>query len=116
MGSRDDIAAALTATGRVKVTPHHRQSLRPGDGCVRFAGMTAASNGFGFVTTWEVWIAIPQEVKAGELWLEANLPALLTALEPEVIVTNVTPVELALGGPNTTNGVILEGAREADNI
>lgn len=116
MGAREEIAAALSTVEGVKVSPHHRQSLKPGDGCVRFGGMVAGSNGFGFVTTWEVWLAIPQEVKAGELWLEAKLPALITAFDGEAIVTDVTPAELALGGSNTTNGVILTGARAADNI
>lgn len=113
MGAREDIAAALDLVPGVNVTPHYRQSLRPGDGFVRFAGMVAASNGFGFVATWEVWLAIPQDVKAGELWLEAKLPALITALDSEAIVTNVNPADLGLGD-HITNGVILEGARAAD--
>lgn len=114
MSSRDDIAAAMTATGLVNVTSRYRQSLKPGDGCVRFAGMAQASNRFGWVTTWQVWVALPQDVAAAEEWLDANMAVLVAAFDTEVIVTAVTPAELLLGH-NAVNGVIFEGTRATDN-
>lgn len=109
--SREAIAAAMSAVDGVNCTPYFRQSLKPGDACVRFGTSVRAQNGFGFVNTWEVWLALHQDIATGEKWLDDHLPSLLAALDPELVVTSVTPAELLLGG-TSTNGVIIAGARE----
>lgn len=113
MTSRADIAAAMTATGVVNVTGAYRQTLKPGEGMVRWAGTSQASNRFGWVTTWQVWIALPQDVAAAEVWVDANMAALVDAANNEMTVTQVSPQQLALGD-TLTNGLIIEGGRAAD--
>lgn len=115
--SREDrqaIAAAVGSVPGVHCTPNYRQSLKPGDACVRLQVRTRAANGFGFVNTWQVWLALPQDVAAAEDWLDLHGPQIEEALNAEFIggVRTVTPAELVLGNGNTTNGVIYEGARE----
>lgn len=111
---RADIAAAASTVAGVNCTPYYRQSLRPGDACVRLASQARSGNKFGYVNTWQIWLALPQDVAKAEKWLDEHGPELLAALKPEFIhgVSRVTPAELVLGGGKTTNGVIYEGARE----
>lgn len=111
--AREAIAAAMNATGLVKVSPTYRQSVKAGDGLVRFSSLGPTSNRFGHMVTWQVWLALPQDVKAAETWLETHLTALVAAFEIECALLSVTPAELIFGA-NTVNGVIFEGARAAD--
>lgn len=112
--ARTAIAAAASTVTGVKCTPYYRQSLKPGDACVRLLVRTKAVNGFGFVDTWQVWLALPQDVATAEKWLDEHGAALLEALKPEFIggIQTVTPAELVLGTGASTNGVIYQGARE----
>lgn len=112
MTARSEIAAAASLAGVVNVTPYYRQSLKTGDGFVRFASQARSSNGFGWMKTWEVWVAVPQDVEAAEKWLETNLQPLIDRLDTELIVTGAAPAELVLG-TTTANGLIVTGAREA---
>lgn len=107
--SREDIAAAATVTGLTRVTPSYRQSLKPGDGFVRLARRNRAENGFGFISTWEVWIALPGSWDAAERWLEQHLDGLITAIDHAMVVSAATPSELVLGSA-TVNGVIITGS------
>lgn len=113
MSARDDIASAVTATTLVNVTPFYRQSLKPFDGFVKWSGRTIGSNGLGWMDTWQVWLALSQDVKAAEEWLETNLGTLVEALHTEVIVTSVAPAELIVGDGASVNGLILEGSLPA---
>ena len=112
--ARTAIAAAASTVDGVKCTPYYRQSLKPGDACVRLQVRTKASNGFGYVDTWQVWLALPQDVAAAEKWLDDHGADVLAALNPEFIggIQTVTPAELVLGSGASTNGVIYQGARE----
>lgn len=112
--AREAIAAAASSVPGVTCTPYYRQSLKPGDACVRLQVRTRAANGFGYVDTWQVWLALPQDVAAAEKWLDEHGHALTEALKPEFIggVQTVTPAELVLGTGAATNGVIYQGARE----
>lgn len=111
MTTRTDIAEAASLVAGVSVTPYFRQSLKSGDGFVRLASRARGDNGFGWVDTWEVWLAIPQDVVAAEKWLEANLQDLIDELDDELVVTNAAPAELALPG-GVINGLIIAGTRE----
>lgn len=110
MGARADIATAASTVTGVDVAPEYRQSLSPYTGFVKWNGLNRDESGLGWMDTWQVWLALPQDVKTAEQWLTQNLPALLDAVEPELYVTTVTPAELVLEG-GSTNGLIIEGAR-----
>jgi len=109
---REAIAAAASTVEGIACSAHYRQSLTAGTASVRLAASNRASNGFGFVHTWQVWIALTQDVAAAERWMDAHLSELVTALDPELLVTSVTPSELVLAGGGSINGLIVEGARE----
>lgn len=114
MSVRDEIAQALNdADLGLNVTAYYRQSLKPWDGFVKWSGTTQASNRFGWVNTWQVWLALPQDVKAAEQWLDTNLTALVEAFDAEVIVTSAVPAELVVGDGASVNGLILEGSATA---
>lgn len=101
--------AASTVTG-VTCTPYYRQSLRPGDACVRLARRDRDASRLGWIDTWQVWLALPQDVAAAEAWLDAHMADLVAALRPELVVTSIAPAELVLGA-NTVSGAVIEGAR-----
>lgn len=109
MSTRTDLATAATVAGVSNVTDYYRQSLKPGDGFVRLALRERASNGFGYVNKWEVWVALPADLVQAEKWLDQNLDALTEAINSVVVVTSVTPSELVLGS-STVNGVIFAGS------
>lgn len=113
MSARTDIATAASTVAGVNVTPNYRQDLGPGQGFVRFEARTRSSNGAGFMNTWQVWLALPQDLVTAETWLEANIDALVDAVSTAMVVTTVTPNELVLGAGNKINGVVIEGARSA---
>lgn len=111
MSTRTEIAAAASLPDLTHVTPYHRQSLKLGNGFVRLASRVRGDNGFGWVDTWEVWLALPQNVPDAERWLEEHLGDLMAGIDTELVVTSAAPAELAL--PNAVvNGLIIAGTRE----
>lgn len=113
MTAREDLAtAAETVAGVTSCTAYGRQTLRPGDGYVRFARREPDPSGLGFTDVWQVWITLPQDLNAAEKWLEDHLDALGAALAQEMTVTAITPAELVMPSGPPTNGVVVEGARE----
>lgn len=112
MTVREDIATAASTVAGVNVTPYYRQNLRSGSGFVRLGPRNRPDNGFGWLDTWEVWIAAPADIEAAEKWIEAKQDALLAALDAEMIVSSLTPSELVLGS-TTTPGIVISGVRGA---
>lgn len=111
MTAREEIASAASLTDVTSVTPYFRQSLKAGDGFVRLASRVRGDNGFGWVDTWEVWLALPQNVPDAERWMETHLGDLMASIDDELVVTSAAPAELAL--PNAVvNGLIVAGTRE----
>lgn len=104
--------AANTITG-VNVAPYFRQSTKTGDGMVRLDRMTRASNGFGFVNSWQVIVCLPQDLAAAEKYLEQNVSALVEALGEVMVVASVTPQQLALD-TGLVPCVFIEGHREQE--
>lgn len=113
MSVREEIAAAASLIEGVNVTPYYRQSLKPGDGFVRLGQRGRDGSGIGFIDTWELWLAVSQDIPGAEQWLEANLDDLLVSLGSAMYVTTVTPTELVIGtGGATVPGLIVAGTRE----
>ena len=117
MGSaafRTELAQAVTDAGAAfSCTPYYRQSLKPGDAMVRLDARARDRSGVGYVDTWQVWMAIPQDVTQAEKWLDTNIPVITAALEPLLWVSTITPSTLQVGSQQT-NGVIFEGTRESE--
>lgn len=110
MSDRDDIAAALSAIDGVNVTPYYRQATKPGEGFVWFASSTTGSSNKNYdqVVTYQVRIAIPQDVAGGEKWITDKTPAILGALEAvRLRVRNILPADISLES-GTVNGVVFE--------
>lgn len=109
--TRAALAAAAATVEGINCTAYYRQSLAPGDAFVRLSSRTRSENGFGFMDTWQIWLALPQDAVAAEKYLDSHVGEITAAISAEVIVTTVTPSELVLGA-NSVNGVIFEGVRE----
>jgi hypothetical protein len=105
-----ELAAATSAVEGVNVTATYRQSLKAGDGFVKWNGRVRDDSGLGWMDSWQVWIALPQDVNAAEAWISEHLDPLIVAVDEFLIVTAATPAELLLGA-KPTNGLIIEGTR-----
>lgn len=110
MSAREDIADAANTVDGLNVTPAFRQVTKPGEGFVSWNGSDRDDSGFGFIDRWSVWIAASQDRVTAELWIEENLPAILDALRPELVVTTANPTEMILG-TGSINGLVIEGNR-----
>ena len=110
---RTAIAAAANGVDGINCMPNYRQSTKLGDACVRLEGRRRDASGVGYVDTWQVWVAIPQDVVQAEKWIDDHTAPLTAALEPLLWVTSITPVTLQYD-TQKTNGVIFEGTRESD--
>lgn len=106
--TREAIAAAAITVDAVDVLPVYRQSLTALQGFVRWAGRVPDSSGFGWVDTWEVWLALPSSVQTSEEWIADHLPELLAALGSELQIDAANPAELVLGS-TSVNGLIITG-------
>lgn len=111
MTARAEIATAATITDLTTVTEFYRQNLQPGQGFVKLGRKARDDSGFGFMDTWQVWIALPQDLAAAEKWLDDHLPTLIAAVAPAMVVTTATPSTLVFD-TNSVPGVVIEGARE----
>lgn len=112
MSTRQELAAAAATVDGINCTPYYRQSLKARDAFVRLAKRTP-DPAIGFTDTWQVWVALSQDVKAAEQWLEDHLDELAAALSSEMTVTSITPTEFSLAGVPSVNGVVVEGDRGA---
>lgn len=112
MSTRDELAAVATALDGVNVTGHYRQSLKAGDGFVKWNGRDRDDSGLGWIDIWQVWVALPQDLGAAETWLTEHLEPLIEAIDDVLVVTTVAPREFLLG-TKPTNGLIIEGTRPA---
>jgi hypothetical protein len=110
--TREAIAAAAETVTGVSCSAYRRQSLKPRDGFVAFAKRTP-DDAIGFTDTWQVWIALAQDVATAEKWIEDHVDQLAAALSTEMTVTSITPTEFTIPGASPVNGVVVEGDREA---
>lgn len=112
MSTRTDIATAASAVDGVNVTPDYRQTLKVGEGFVKWSGRVVDDSRLGWIDTWQVWLGLPQDRAAGEAWITEHLDALLDALDVELVVTAALAADLVIG-TTKTNGLIIEGTRSA---
>jgi hypothetical protein len=110
MSARSEIATAASTVEGFTVTPEYRQTLKPGEGFVKWSGRARDDSGLGWIDTWQVWIAFPQVITESEKWLTDHLDALVAAIDTELVVTTATAADLILGS-TATNGLIIEGTR-----
>lgn len=107
---RDDIATAASTVDGVTVEPYWRQDTQPGHGWVSLARSDRDDTGFGFMDRWTVTIALPQDVRAAEEWIEEHRDALTAAVASELVVTALVPATLTFD-TGTTPGLVIEGSR-----
>ncbi|KAA1424314.1 hypothetical protein [Nocardioides antri] len=110
---RAEIAAAANTVSGINCSPYFRQSVKPGDGMVR-RERTNYPNPFGGIVTWQVIVALPQDLAAAEKYLDEHLPDLVEAIQESLVVTSTTPQQLALD-TGAVPVVVIEGHREEDN-
>ena len=118
MTARALIAAAINAAAipglegkTVNVTDKYRQNLSPYEGFVRLARKAVDDSRLGFVNTWQIWMALPQDVVVAEDWIDNHGDALLAAINTEAMVLDLTPSVLVLD-TNSVPGIVINAARE----
>lgn len=109
--ARAAIAAAANTVAGINCSEYTRQLDKTGEACLRIDTVNYP-NPFGGVATWEVFIALPQDVKAAEQWLDANVDALVAALNTEMVVQTVTPTSIRYDTGIERPGVAIQGFRE----
>jgi hypothetical protein len=95
-GIRTEIAAALDAVDGLSCTAKYRQVSRPGESVVRFDNVVRDVTGFGFIVTYQALVVLPQDLRAAEAWVDANLDTIVAALAPVLVVGEAAPVNLQL--------------------
>lgn len=113
MSARTDIADALSTIEGINCSLYYRNSTKNGDAHLRLATKTVDDTGLGFIDRWEIVIPINQNVAQTEQWIEEHAAEIIEALSPEMIITAITPREIAFESA-VVNGVIIEGARPSD--
>lgn len=109
--ARAAIAAAANTVASVNCSAYTRQLEKTGDALVRL-GQVDYPNKFGGVATWEVFVLLPQDIKAAEQWLDTNVDALRDALYTEMVVNSVTPTSIRYDTGVERPGLAITGIRE----
>lgn len=112
---RQAIADAANTAAGVTVTPYFRALTQPGDGAVRY-DHTDYPNAFGGLVTWQVVVALPQDQRAAEQWLDQNGHALRVAVSEELIVRSMTAFQINLPDAGAIPAVVIEGQREEEVV
>lgn len=113
MSVRQALAAAVSDVEGYNVTPYYRQTTKAGDGFVSFAGTTPSENGFGWMDSWQILVILGGDLKASEIRLDDDLDKILDALDPHLIVTQVTPSQIAFD-TSVVSALVIEGVRARD--
>jgi hypothetical protein len=94
--ARGEISTAVNATAdlALRCTPNYRQLTRPGDAMVRLDHLNRDVTGFGFMATFQVLIALHQDLPTAEAWIDTHTEDLIAAVAAALVVTDVSPVEL----------------------
>lgn len=112
--ARAAIAAAASTVPAVTCQPYPMPSTNPGSAFVALARTARSANGFGYMTTWAVFVTLPQDRVAAEKFIDTNATAVADALSAALVVTSITPTDLVLDGLGTVPVLVFEGARESE--
>ncbi len=104
------IANAASAVVGVNCTPYYRQSTKPGDAMVRLERMVRDSSGFAYMATWQVVVILHQDLATAEKWIDSHTEALTEAVSEVLVITSLTPQQLALD-TGTVPVLFIEGNR-----
>lgn len=107
---RTALAAATNTVVGLHCTPYFRQTTKAGDAMVRMDRSVRDTSGFGFMVSWQVLILLPQDLSTAEKWLDTHMIPLINAISEEMVVTLVTPQQLALD-TGSVPIVLIEGTR-----
>lgn len=111
-GDRTNIAHGIGGLAPIPVYDRYTQSLQPGHAFLKWNGRTRDDSGLGWIDSWQVWVALSQDVATAEEWMDIHLDELIAAADTELVVTSVDPAELILGA-SQSNGLIITGTRSA---
>jgi hypothetical protein len=106
-------AAANGVLGDKRCAPYYRTTTRPGDAWVSFARRDRDDTGFGYMDSWEIRVALSQDLATAEAWVDEHSDDLADAIATELVVTAVVMVTLVTDTGNTP-GLIIEGVRPHD--
>lgn len=108
--ARTAIATAASAVEGVNCTPYYRQTTKPGDALVRLDRTFRDDTHFGFMAVWQVVVILPQDLATAEKWLDEHMDSIVEELSEVVVITTVTPQQLALD-TGLVPCVVIEGNR-----
>ena len=113
MSIRETLAQAVSRLDRYNISAYYRQTTKAGDGFVSFAGTTPSENGFGWMDSWQILIVLGGDLKAAEIRLDEDLAQILEALEPYLVLTQVTPSQIAFD-TLVVSALVIEGVTARD--
>lgn len=94
VGTRQEIADALSTVDGVKGYRKRPKPSKPGDGWPLLSSLERA-DGLSFTVTWRVLILLRQDEVAASEWIDAHHEDLVDALEQVGFVDRLEPVQLA---------------------
>lgn len=111
--SRAAIAAAADTVAGITAAPYFVQDVYPGRVWVQLDHVEYP-NQFGGVAFWNVVLVLPQDQALAEAYLDTTMPLLRAAIDPELVVTTVTPQRIQIDGIGVVPTVFITGHREED--
>lgn len=112
--ARQALADAMNEVPGINCSAWFRQSTKPGDAVIQYGGSRRPENGFGYIDKWEIVVILPQDIATSEKQVAENLPTWLEAASTQMVVTLVTPSQLALD-TGVVPCVVIEGNREMES-
>lgn len=109
---RAELAAAADSLASVRCRPYYTQDTRPGAAFVRLERVEYP-NPFGGVAHWQIVVVLDQDLATAEKFIESQLPALVEALQPVLVVTSATPQRMEFPDAGALPCVFINGHREA---
>lgn len=109
---RQELADAMSSIDGIDCSPFWRTVNKTGSACVKFGRADASDNGFGMVTTWDVWVVLPNDMTQAEQWIDDHQDQIVNALKRVYNggVQSLTPVASAAGN-STINVLVVSGRR-----
>jgi hypothetical protein len=88
--TREDIAAALTASGLVVGSPYRPKALAPGQAWPGIPRLEATEAGWAYLATWRVYVVLPTvDEQARAMWFDDHARDLIDALRSVLFVDSI---------------------------